>query len=368
LQQTMVLGKLKLGMGKRFAVGLPAVEKIIKETDDVLSDALTYTRTLVTELSPPVLRNHGLAAGIKWLAEYMKKYEQTVTVNVPENEGLRLPEDQVMLLFQSVRELLINSSKHAGTGEATVIMEQSDGNLSITVSDKGEGFDLAAAAAAAGTPNGGISSKFGFLSIQERMRALGGSFIIQSAPGEGTMATLTLPLSVDVKGKALGVEGEEESGNVREKVRGKTSGVRSGEATSGDASRVIRVLLVDDHAMVRQGLRSVLDAYQDLQMVGEARDGAEAVKLVEELRPRVIVMDINMPKMNGIEATARIKTQWPETIVVGISVNSEDDNSETMKRAGAVTVLTKDRAVDQLHDAIVQEVGVSANISVDNAK
>ena len=68
-----------------------------------------------------------------------------------------------------------------------------------------------------------------------------------------------------------------------------------------------------------------------------------------------------MPKMNGVEATAHIKTRWPETIVVGIPVNSGGGNSDAMERAGAATVLTKDKAVDQLHDAIVQEVGISAD-------
>lgn len=124
---------------------------------------------------------------------------------------------------------------------------------------------------------------------------------------------------------------------------------------------MVQVLLVDDHAMVRQGLRSVLDAYDDLQVVAEARDGAEAVKLVGDLHPRVVVMDINMPRMNGIDATTYIKTQWPETTVIGISINTDDDNSDAMKRAGAATVLPKDTAVDQLHDAIVQEISVSAD-------
>ena len=123
---------------------------------------------------------------------------------------------------------------------------------------------------------------------------------------------------------------------------------------------ITRVLLADDHTMVRQGLRSVLDAYTDLHVVAEARDGAEAVKLVGDLRPRVMVMDINMPRMDGIEATTYIKSHWPETTVIGISVNPEDDNSAAMKRAGAAAVLTNDAAVDQLHDAMVQEVGRSA--------
>ncbi len=113
-----------------------------------------------------------------------------------------------------------------------------------------------------------------------------------------------------------------------------------------------RVLLVDDHVMVRQGLRSVLDAYDDIQIVGEAQDGAEAVRLVGELQPQVVVMDINMPKMNGIEATARIKTNRPGTIVIGISVNTGDDNGNAMRRAGAAVLLNKEAAVDDLYRTI----------------
>jgi PAS domain S-box-containing protein len=348
LQQTLVLGKLKLGAGKRFAVGLPAVEKVMKETDEVFSDALMYTRTLVAELSPPVLRDHGLAAGLKWLAEHMKKHEQTVTVTLPEGMDLRLPDDQVALLFQSVRELLFNSSKHAGTGEAAIIMENQGGTLSITVSDQGKGFDPAAPA---DRPSGEISSKYGLFSIEERMRALGGSFIIRSAPGEGTKATLIVPL-------ASKNEKSTPSPTMRGAVR-PAGGKKSVSFTKGRAE--VNVLLVDDHVMVREGLRSVLDAYEDLHVVAEAGDGAEAVKLVGDLHPRVVVMDINMPRMNGIEATRHIKTRWPETTVIGISINAGDDNSTAMKRAGAATVIPKDTAVDQLHDAIIQEVGISAD-------
>ena len=177
---------------------IPGCGTVLNRVDDILSEALTYSRTLVAELCPPVLRERGFAAGLTWLGAYMKKHGQTVRVKVPEGREIQLPEDQFILLFQSVRELLINSSKHSGTCHATVILELVDGDLRITVSDEGAGFDLAAAAAAAAAaaphPNGGISSKFGLFSIQERMRALGGSFDIRSVPGQGTTATLTLPL------------------------------------------------------------------------------------------------------------------------------------------------------------------------------
>jgi CheY-like chemotaxis protein len=273
-----------------------------------------------------------------------------VTVLVPHDHELQLSEDQLILLFQSVRELLINSLKHAGTGQATVMLEHRDGSLSITVSDEGKGFDLAAAAAAAaaaeGTPSGGISSKFGLVSIQERMRALGGKIDLFSAPGQGTTAILTLPLAtVRSSSEESLVVGSQFSDKSTPSIQHSTL-----------PSTSVRVLLVDDHIMVRQGLRSVLDAYEDLQVVGEAQDGSEAVSLAGKLRPHVVVMDINMPKMNGIEATARIKAYWPETIVIGISVNTGDDNSHAMKRAGAITLLTKEAAVEQLYEIIKRSV------------
>jgi signal transduction histidine kinase len=195
LQQLLVLAKLKIGQGKRYAQPIPALIDVMKQLDEALSDALRYTRTLVAELSPPVLRDYGLPAALKWLGHYMQKHAMTVTVTVPEPNELTLPEDQAVLLFQSVRELLINSSKYAGTGEATVTLEQCEGQLRIQVRDEGVGFDLTAAASAGEAPTGGVSSRFGLFSIRERMMALGGSFDIQSAPGKGATATLTLPLS-----------------------------------------------------------------------------------------------------------------------------------------------------------------------------
>ena len=115
------------------------------------------------------------------------------------------------------------------------------------------------------------------------------------------------------------------------------------------------MLLVDDHAMVRQGLRSLLASYADTEVVAEAGNGVEALCAVDQYRPAVVIMDINMLDMNGIEATGRIKTRYPDIKIISISVNAAKENQDAMQKAGASLLLTKEAAVNQLYGAI-QEV------------
>ena len=132
----------------------------------------------------------------------------------------------------------------------------------------------------------------------------------------------------------------------------RASGQGSSEASQASFQHKppkVRVLLVDDHAMVREGLRSVLDSYDDVEIVGEASNGQDAVALVEQLRPALVVMDINMPGMNGIEATAHIRRTYPEIQVIGLSVNASGNNVQAMLKAGAVLLLTKEAACNELY-------------------
>jgi len=121
-------------------------------------------------------------------------------------------------------------------------------------------------------------------------------------------------------------------------------------------ANLIRVLIADDHSMVRQGLRSALQAYPNIEVVGEARDGNEAIEAVYKLQPSVIVMDINMSRMDGITATRLIKTQHPQMVVIGLTVDPKDYLIDTMQKAGAVELLGKDKAVNELYGAIQRAV------------
>ena len=126
---------------------------------------------------------------------------------------------------------------------------------------------------------------------------------------------------------------------------------------SGEA---IRVLLVDNHAMVRQGLRSYLSTYyRDIEVVGDAGSGEEALQAVHTLSPSVVVMDINMPGLNGIEATARIKQTHPHVGVVGLSMHVDEDYRRAMTTAGATALISKGAVLEDLYDAIIKSSGAS---------
>ena len=101
---------------------------------------------------------------------------------------------------------------------------------------------------------------------------------------------------------------------------------------------MIRVLLVDDHPSVRKGLSRLLDTEADMEVVGEAADGTLAIKMAHALRPDVVLMDINMPVMNGIEATRTIRAQCPQVQVIGMSIT---DQAQPLLDAGAVSYVSK---------------------------
>jgi DNA-binding NarL/FixJ family response regulator len=127
----------------------------------------------------------------------------------------------------------------------------------------------------------------------------------------------------------------------------------------------IRVLLVDDHAMVRRGMRDFLSLHDDLEVVGEAADGAAAIEGAATLRPDVVVMDLLMPGVDGIEATARIKTANPDVEIVAITSFIEEARIIAALEAGAAGFLLKDAEADELAAAI--RAAASGEVHLDPA-
>jgi signal transduction histidine kinase len=188
LAQILVLGKMKVSQARQLPGLIPKCQGLLNEVDQVLTQSLTYTRTLVADLAPPALRDFGLLGGLRWLVGQMRHHGLTVSLQTS-LEALQLPENEAIPLFQSIRELLTNVVKHAQSEEAIVSLDLNMGTLRIEVQDNGVGFDPVAE-----IKNTENAPKFGLFSIGERMSALGGSFEVESMPGHGTTATLTFPV------------------------------------------------------------------------------------------------------------------------------------------------------------------------------
>jgi len=114
-----------------------------------------------------------------------------------------------------------------------------------------------------------------------------------------------------------------------------------GTNVTKDEHHMISILLADDHPLIREALRNVLDKQADFKVVGEAGDGIEAVELAIELNPDVVIMDIGMPKLNGLEATRQIKTKCPNIEILVLTVHEEKDHIFGILEAGATGYLTK---------------------------
>jgi DNA-binding NarL/FixJ family response regulator len=122
---------------------------------------------------------------------------------------------------------------------------------------------------------------------------------------------------------------------------------------SGDSNNPVRVLIVDDHAVVRQGLITFLELQDEIEVVGEASNGKEALAQVKELKPDVVLMDLVMPIMDGLTAIKEIKTVRPETEVIALTSFADDEKVFTAIRSGATGYLLKDVQPDDLVKAVL---------------
>ena len=113
-----------------------------------------------------------------------------------------------------------------------------------------------------------------------------------------------------------------------------------------------RILIVDDYQPIRETMRSLLTLHDDIQVIGEAADGNEAIQMVTACRPDVILMDLNMPKRNSIDAAQEIKKAWKEAVIIGVCAVRDEYIIDTFLKAGAEAVISKDSFVQHLYPTI----------------
>ena len=330
VQQLLVSAQIQLGLVRR--ADAESIRSTVQGIESIIKEAVSASRSLAVELSPPVLDQAGLAAGLSWLARRMQEKSFFKVHVLADHDAEPATEDVRSLLFGCVRELLLNAVKHSGVQEANVTMERTaEGWTKITVEDTGKGFDPTILRATTTADVG-----FGLFSIQQRLAYVGGRMELESVPGRGTKVSLFAPPAKSAIGEGAAAPGP-----------------RSSEAVhTSDRNTKIRVLIVDDHKIMRQGLVGLLQFEPDMEVVGEAGDGQQAVELAREHHPDVVIMDVNLPVMNGVEATKVLAKELPQTKVIGLSMHIDPAVSEAMRRAGAVAYLTKEDLSQDLVAAI----------------
>ncbi len=337
LQQVLAAAKFHLSLLRSRAKHDPAQGTIISQVEQLLLDAIQKSRSLSHELSPAVLHQADLGETLQWLAGQVRT-KHGLRVAVEACGQVRVQSEALkMFLYKAAQELLFNVVKHARTEEARVRVRRRSRYLYLSVSDRGRGFDPRELRETTG---------FGLLSIRERVELLGGRMRIKGVKGEGSRFVIVVP---DGPGEGKNVrrsEGEKISGSLS------PSDAPASSRSSPVAARPLRVLLADDHRIVREGLFSLLSEEKDIEVVGEAANGREAVNLAYRLQPDIVVMDVAMPLISGDEATRQIKAHLPKTRIIALSMYNEPTRRETMYQSGAESYVLKNAPSEELLAAI----------------
>lgn len=335
LQQLLVACRMQAGA---LASRKPQTHRASLETlNDTLAEAIQAARAVTRQIAPPVPVYGNLPEAFQWLVhEVGRLHNLAVAIDSP-SDLPAVPEAESLLLFTAARELLLNVVKHAGVPEARLRVACTPAAITLTVGDSGCGTVRSDTAFA-------NQHGFGLFSIRERAESLGGSLTVDSKPGHGTRVTITLPLAAAPTAcRQPGNPGKGEQAVAQ-------APEQKGHAVSGRR----RVLFVDDHQIVRESLVNLLKMETDIHVVGQCDNGSAAVESAGQLQPDVVIMDVNMPVMDGIEATRRIKELWPGIKVIGLSTFDDADGGGKMRAAGADGYVSKSAPPQELIETIRQ--------------
>jgi PAS domain S-box-containing protein len=305
---------------------------LLEEVRADIEEAISASRSLSMELFPPALHVSGLPAAVKWLAKWMEeKYGLVVQAAVdPLANSDR--KDIRTLVFESLRELLFNAVKHAKVDRVAIELAVGPNDtLCVTVTDQGIGFDPAPLFSKAIRQQ---KAGWGLFSIRERLMLLSGRLEIESTPGVGTRFRIVVP-----RGEAQGLAAVVASRDAIAPVP---------IVAAESVSRQIRILIVDDHRGVRASLRRILGERTEFQVVGEAADGLEAIDQAYKLRPDAVVMDISMPRMDGVDATRLIHAELPSIQIFGLSSAEMSGSPHPIEKAGASGYFVKGTDMQRL--------------------
>ncbi len=255
-------------------------------------------RHLAMDLNSRTLADLGLApAARQYIDRLCASTGLTIKLHVT-GQVRRLPAEIERLAFRGLQEALTNALRHAQAGEIAAQLHLGQQALRLTVQDNGRGFDQRARRQ---------GTALGLPQLREQVESRGGDLFVESAPGNGTLVALHVPL----------------------------------RTASDHPTPRVRVLVVEDHEMVRQGLRQMLAASSDFACVGEAVDGHEALRLVELHSPELVIMDVKLPGGSGLETTRQLHRRFPHVRVIIYTYHDDETYLEQALQAGAKGYLLK---------------------------
>ncbi len=310
----------------------PEAKESIKESREIVSQIGEEIRTLSYILHPPLLDECGLASAVHWYTEGFEKrsgikLEVSIAHDLP-----RLPADAETTLFRVVQESLTNVHRYSGSSSAKIKVSNNSGEVRLEIIDYGHGSKTGAARARLdGTAPLGV----GIPGMRERLHQLGGGLTVDFATN-GTRVTATLPI------KSAAEAGAEEGGS-RTSLNFR---IQSAE----DARR--RILIADDHELMRRGLRGLLESHDEWAVCGEAVEGTEAVRKSTELKPDLVIMDVNLPGLSGIDAALQIRQEREAAKILFFTVHDSEEIIREIVGVGALGYVAKSRASQDLVEAV----------------
>src|SRR5258708_7278541 len=305
------------------------------ESQQALSESLILNKEISAEIStlsyllhPPLLDELGLSSAARWYAAgFTKRTGIPIDIDVPQ-EIKRLSPDAEVAIFRVLQESLTNVHRYANTPRARLRIRTTEDDIKVEIEDYGKGIQATKSKSAQESVE---RLGVGIQGMAERIRQLGGRLEIPSGPKRGTLVTATIPFGgsqVEVPASPIV----------------STAPASTFSADRHPASHLHQrqqILIADDHEMLRRGVRNTLQTEPDLEICGEAVDGQDAVDKASKFRPDLVILDINMPVLNGLVAVRQILRHCPTTKIVIFSVHDSEQPRQEARSAGAHGFVSK---------------------------
>jgi two-component system, NarL family, sensor kinase len=312
------------------------VKDALTESRDVVGKIGEEIRTLSYLLHPPLLDECGLASAVLWYAEGFKKRSGIHLGVSIDDELVRLTTDAETALFRVLQESLTNVHRYSGSPNAEIRIFQSGNKVHLEIVDHGKGVKAGTDRPSfAGAPTLGV----GIPGMRERIRQLGGQLEVEFS-NEGTRVHASLPVQGSVEEPV-----EQSSELFRDKENFQASARQRPDLRK-------RILIADDHEVMRRGLRGLVESQEEWSVCGEAIEGNEAISKTRELHPDLLILDVSMPGVSGIEAALQILKDDPDMKILFFTMYDSPQMMREISNVGAWGYVAKARAGNDLVDAV----------------